>query len=347
MALLSVIIPVYNVQKYLCECLDCVLSQSYEHIEILIVDDGSTDKSADIIKEYAARESRIHYFHQHNQGAAFARNVALHKARGEYVCFLDPDDIYPSKHTLALLMEKAKDNKALICGGCFADYKDGKLYMQFPPELYGYSFENEGFISYKEWQFDFGFHRFVYKREFLLAQGIEFPNYKRYQDPVFFVRAMMAAGQFYAINEITYSYRVGHQRRENWSLEQWFHQLLAMQEILKFANNHSLQKLYELTLFRLYIESGILLDMCLCGRGYVFVLVKMLETLEANKEAYTHLYGVNFDKDREYMRDYLQKIDVALQDIDRLKLYHCKLGRFFTKILKLYAHFKARRKNQK
>ena len=90
--LISVVIPVYNVDKYLRQCLDSVIGQTFGNLEILVVDDGSTDKSAIICDEYAAKDKRIRVFHTANHGLAAARNYALDKAAGDYIAFLDSDD---------------------------------------------------------------------------------------------------------------------------------------------------------------------------------------------------------------------------------------------------------------
>ena len=94
MPYISVIIPVYNAAAYLRECIDTLLSQTFTDWEALCVDDGSTDESGIILDEYAAKDRRIKVFHQSNKGVSAARNFALESAKGEYVCFLDGDDIF-------------------------------------------------------------------------------------------------------------------------------------------------------------------------------------------------------------------------------------------------------------
>lgn len=92
--LVSVIIPVYNVRPYLCEALDSVLGQTYQNLEILVIDDGSDDGSERICDEYGKKDSRITVIHQENRGLSTARNVGLNRVTGEYVAFLDPDDAF-------------------------------------------------------------------------------------------------------------------------------------------------------------------------------------------------------------------------------------------------------------
>lgn len=92
MPLISVIIPVYNTQRYLSRCLDSILSQSFTDFELLLIDDGSTDDSGLISDAYAKKDSRIRVFHKENGGVSSARNLGLQEAKGEWVCFVDSDD---------------------------------------------------------------------------------------------------------------------------------------------------------------------------------------------------------------------------------------------------------------
>ena len=91
--LISVIIPVYNTEKYISDCLNSLVSQTEKNIEILAVDDGSTDNSLKILQQYAALHSNIKVFSQKNAGPGVARNLALRKAKGKYIMFCDSDDI--------------------------------------------------------------------------------------------------------------------------------------------------------------------------------------------------------------------------------------------------------------
>ena len=96
--LISIIVPVYNVEKYIAKCLDSLVNQTYLNIEILLIDDGSTDKSLSICKKYAAVDSRIKLFSKENGGVSSARNLGLLHVQGEYVVFVDSDDFVSPKY---------------------------------------------------------------------------------------------------------------------------------------------------------------------------------------------------------------------------------------------------------
>lgn len=96
--MISVIIPVYNAAAYLPACLDSVLAQSYSDIELLLVDDGSTDGSGELCNDYACRDARVTVLHQANAGPAAARNAALEVAQGEWVAFIDSDDVVHNRY---------------------------------------------------------------------------------------------------------------------------------------------------------------------------------------------------------------------------------------------------------
>ena len=106
-------------------------------------------------------------------------------------------------------------------------------------------------MTYKEYQFDFGYHRFLYNREFLIKNQLFFPPYKRFQDPPFFVKAMITAGKFYALSKVTYRYRVGHQKMPiDWPAEKFYDMLHGHLDNLLISKKYNLAKLHALTVRR-------------------------------------------------------------------------------------------------
>lgn len=121
--MISIIMPAYNSERYIAEAVESVLTQSYTNWELVIVDDGSSDRTPEIIDEYAERDRRIKVFHRKNSGVSAARNFALQNICGEYVTFIDSDDIYhPSR--LEIMLEAFEQHPK--CDAVFAEHKEFK-----------------------------------------------------------------------------------------------------------------------------------------------------------------------------------------------------------------------------
>ena len=122
--LISVIIPVYNVEKYLEECLDSIVNQTYKNLEIILVDDGSTDNSGKICSKYAESDDRITDFHINNIGVAGARNFGLKHCTGQYVLFVDSDDILELDAIEILYGYLVANNADIVCGNAYSDKEE-------------------------------------------------------------------------------------------------------------------------------------------------------------------------------------------------------------------------------
>ena len=115
--LISMIVPVYNVEAYIRRCVDSILEQSYKHIEVILVDDGTPDHSGTICDEYAASDPRVKVIHQKNMGVSEARNSGMREATGEYLCFIDSDDFVHCDYCSGLLrLIQEYDAPMAVCG---------------------------------------------------------------------------------------------------------------------------------------------------------------------------------------------------------------------------------------
>lgn len=136
MHLISVIIPIYNIEEYLARCLNSVLSQTYQNLEIILINDGSTDCSGEICNQFAAVDNRIKVIHQENAGLAEARNVGTDSAHGDYLFYLDSDD-YLDSECIEKLMKIAKDNDAdVVQSNFYYDYSEYLLYHNKIKKIY-------------------------------------------------------------------------------------------------------------------------------------------------------------------------------------------------------------------
>jgi glycosyltransferase involved in cell wall biosynthesis len=162
-----------------------------------------------MLDEYSARDSRVKVIHRANAGAGPARNAGIDVATGDFIAFMDPDDMYPDVRVLEDLYTTAVANGVRVCGGSFMEFlPNGAGRTRYDGVMSGMTFAQDGFVDYRDWQFDYGYVRFVYSRDMVQRAGIRFPAYARYQDPAFFVRAMAAAGRFYALRRVTYRCRI-------------------------------------------------------------------------------------------------------------------------------------------
>ena len=113
---ISIIVPIYNVEEYLCKCLDSIVNQTYTDYELILIDDGSTDDSGKIADEYSSKDDRITVIHKKNSGVSDARNRGLENASGKYICFIDADDwIEVSYLEELLLLAKSNDADIAMC----------------------------------------------------------------------------------------------------------------------------------------------------------------------------------------------------------------------------------------
>lgn len=124
--LISIIIPIYNRENCLNYCIDSVINQEYKNWELLIIDDGSTDRSSEICKAYSQEDSRIKYFYQQNKGAGAARNLGIEKSSGEWITFVDSDDAIMPEH-LFQVIKNGKDCDLVMVNRCKAGLINGSL----------------------------------------------------------------------------------------------------------------------------------------------------------------------------------------------------------------------------
>jgi len=135
-AKISIIVPVYQVEKYLRRCLDSIVNQTYKNLEIILIDDGSKDNSPAICDEYAKKDDRIKVLHQKNQGSSVARNQGLDVAIGKYIGFVDSDDWIEPNMYEELSSTLINSNADIAVTGCYWETKDGSRELYLAPDKY-------------------------------------------------------------------------------------------------------------------------------------------------------------------------------------------------------------------
>lgn len=210
----SVIIPVYNSSRYLKECLDSIINQTLSNIEIICIDDGSTDDSLDILYEYAAKDNRVAVLEQKNSGAGVARNLGMSIARGRYLSFLDSDDFF-SLTLFEDTVSKADATNADIVVYRFVKFNQkNKEYIScdyafhseyWKPEVF--SFRNDPKKIFN--CFNPTAWNKLFKREFIQSSKLFFQNNKRTNDLYFTNTALVCANRITLLDKVLVFYRVG------------------------------------------------------------------------------------------------------------------------------------------
>ncbi|MDO4902908.1 MAG: glycosyltransferase [Limosilactobacillus sp.] len=198
---ISVVIPVYNVAKYFAKCIESIINQSYKNIEIILVNDGSTDNSLEICNQYAAKDDRITVVSQTNQGLSEARNTGIRIAKGPYIMFVDSDDYVPADYCKDAIENVQKFNSDVAIFGYYRvdgqkahehkifDLDDGLISKEMAMEstiLYSYAWNK------------------IYKLS--LFDEIKYPRAKYYEDSYTTYRLFEKAGKISFINKSNYYY---------------------------------------------------------------------------------------------------------------------------------------------
>lgn len=196
MTKISIILPVYNGEKDLCRCLDSIYNQSYKDYEIVAINDGSTDSSIDILKEYKNRfRSKITVVDQENSGVAQTRNNGIEMAKGEYITFMDDDDYLDADYLETLVKEADSDSYDILISGYRRITREGKV-------LFSSKIKNKVFQKYiivAPWAR-------LFKRTFLIEQKIRFFQYDIGEDVCFNIHAYQKTERIKIVDYIGYNW---------------------------------------------------------------------------------------------------------------------------------------------
>lgn len=212
---ISVIVPVYNVENYLERCLRSVTGQTYHDIEIILVNDGSTDRCGEICEEWKARDERIIVIHQENKGLGEARNIGIRRAHGEYVAFIDSDDWWEEDALKTLMQSAEKYDSDIVCMNFFFSEVDADGNLQERPFVQYYLIEgvtNAQKDSDLLFTTDERIWSKIYRRELFVLNDLYMPHHPFEDFPITPV-LMMKAERISQVNRCLYHYF--HKRKGN------------------------------------------------------------------------------------------------------------------------------------
>ena len=235
MTKLSIIVPVYNTSKYLEKCLDSLTNQSLKDIEIIVINDGSTDNSKDIINKYLGK---IVFIDKKNEGIGKTRNLGIKKAKGKYVMFIDSDD-YITPFCAERMYERAvQDNLDIVISNYYTDNNGLITEVNFPPFSSASILEDASILN----KVNLGPCNKIYKRDLLIKNSIYFEEELKYEDLPFVVKALLNAKRIGKINECL-SYYVIHNNSETTTRDKKIFDIIkvvdiAKNELIKYPKIH-------------------------------------------------------------------------------------------------------------
>lgn len=254
-SLISIIVPMYNVSKYVGRCITSILEQSYSDIEIIVIDDGSTDDSYKICSKFAKEDERIILIHQKNKGLSGARNEGLRRASGEYVCFVDSDDYVREDFVKKLINAIIESNADIaVCGfnnvspdNCVLSGVDATVRLLTKQE-------NVDIVAWNK----------MYKASLFKDNGVLYPEGSNYEDSLTTYKLLSKANKVAFINDVLYMYedeRIGsitNKAKIEKSLDA--RERAAEESVQYFANDANLKQAAEIALLLskfAYIDAAI------------------------------------------------------------------------------------------
>ena len=211
MTKLSIVIPVYNVENYIAQCLESILNQSFKDLEIICVNDGSTDNSLSVLQDYKAKYGRIIIIDKKNEGSGIARNAGLSIAKGEYVYYVDGDDWIEDNALEKIIVKADKLNTDILIFGGLSYYEGkgkngGYSADKLPKEYFNKVFSSKD-IKKDIFKFPSTAWTKLYRRDFLIKNNIKFQDIKAGQDQLPFFHSMIKAERIALLPENIYCYR--------------------------------------------------------------------------------------------------------------------------------------------
>jgi len=261
----SIIVPVYNKEKYLSECVDSILRQNFKDFELILVDDGSKDSSWNIIKEYANKDKRVVPVHQENAGVSAARNAGLDRAQGKWICFVDADDYLP-KDGIQILVEHGEKSNADIVNANATRVEDDKQFKIF-------NFNNEivkgniypRLVHFAPWAQ-------LFKRSIIEEHHLRYVKGLAYsEDNVFILYYSLYASSIEFVNDSVYNYRINFdsaiQNKDYKKVA--YHQMWAAHEVYKLKDKEASLRNFIINRTKILISSSI--------NAYVYRAINVLK----------------------------------------------------------------------
>lgn len=263
MGKISVIIPVYNVENAVGACIESVLGQTYENFELLLINDGSLDRSGEICQEYAERDERVKVWHTQNRGPGAARNLGIEKATGEWICFVDSDDLIESCYLENFFSTEIPDKETLVFQGMsIIDWETGceKLRIEYPDISFEIREYTEEISKYRLLHSGYPVLK-LYNRAVIMEVGLRFSTeFSYHEDHVFFWEYLPHVHKVILSSYVGYKYLVRRgtltSRRPHYQkMFKAYEALWKALEHLPKVEEHEYNESVSYFVFRVYVKS--------------------------------------------------------------------------------------------
>lgn len=238
---LSIIVPIYNSEKFLDECIESILNQTFKDFELILVNDGSKDNSLSICKKWKDIDNRIVIIDKENGGVSSARNIGIVKAKGDYIGFIDSDDyIEPNMYEELIKPLEKNDIDIVICKLKIPNKKQGYNFIYPIDTVFNFSDNLEWKKLFYQGELETFPVNKIYKKAFILNNNVTFPNYPIYEDYIFIQNLYINNPIIYFIDKELYYYRPVI----NSAVQKYYSQRLEI-VINIYINNLKLNKIYD------------------------------------------------------------------------------------------------------
>ena len=269
--MISIIMPLYNNEKYVIEAIQSVINQTYKEWELLIINDASTDNSKNVVQKFLhqKKDNRINFIDlKENKGVSFARNLGIMKSKGEYISFLDSDDFW-DKNFLILLYTKIKKSNYKFCFSRYAYIYNDKHIVKCKTKL------NEGnlikyiYMNKNRWEMLFPFHigSILIENQFLKTSKIKFPEDQTLFEDALFIGKLLCITKAVAVNKILMYYRQQNNSafHKDFSPEEYNQELIYFNKLKKYAQKNNLLNIYKLDNVIIYRTYRVILSIIKAG----------------------------------------------------------------------------------
>ena len=326
---ISVIIPIFNSQNFIEECLNSIINQTFKNFEIICVNDGSTDKTFEILKKLELKDERIHIINQNNLGAGIARNNGMKKSKGEYLIFLDSDDIFKENMLEELYIKiKGKDLDIVIFNSKnFYTLNNKKI---FEEKKYDFSDDilmiiNKTFSSldikknffelFVWWPWDK-----ILKKKFIEKLGIEFQNLKTTNDLFFICSLVISSNKILFLDKVFVHHRVNEKTSlENLREYSWDNFYYALKKLKKFIKTKSLYKRFEQDFINYVASFSIWQLETMNGKSFCYLYKKIKNEwwneFNVSNRNKNYFYNINiYEKLKIILETDLRHLDIKKND---------------------------------